>query len=139
MLKMSGLYVHVGRDAADDARATAAPYTGWAGFNASHGLTRDEAKRVLLSCAKNDIRPVMIGSANLDLYDEVDREIPLKGRRWVISHIRTFSPSDIERIVRMGLVLTAHTNNYLYKGLECAGRKTAAATARRDRPVALAA
>jgi predicted amidohydrolase YtcJ len=117
MLKMSGLYVHVGRDAADAARATAAPYTGWAGFNASHGLTRDEAKRVLLSCAENDIRPVMIGSANLDLYDEVDREIALKGRRWVISHITTFSPSDIERIVRMGLVLTAHTNNYLYKGL----------------------
>ena len=28
-----------------------------------------------------------------------------------------FSPHDIERIVRMGLVLTTHTNNYLYKGL----------------------
>ena len=32
-LKMSGLYVHVGREPADDVRARAAPYTGWAGFN----------------------------------------------------------------------------------------------------------
>jgi predicted amidohydrolase YtcJ len=122
-LKMSGLYVHVGRDAADEARATAAPYTGWAGFNASHGLSRERAKEVLLACAANDIRPVMIGSANLDLYDEVNREIPLNGRRWVISHITTFTPGDVDRIARMGLVLTAHTNNYLYKGLSVLAQK----------------
>ena len=57
----------------------AAPYTGWAGFNSNHGLPRDQAKELLLHCAANDIRAVMIGSSNLDLYDEVDREIPLKG------------------------------------------------------------
>ena len=59
----------------------------------------------------------MIGSRNLDLYEEVDREIPLNGRRWVISHISMTSPREIEKIARMGLVLTTHTNNYLYKGL----------------------
>ncbi len=117
MLKMGGLYVHVGRDAADDARATAAPYTGWAGFNYRHGLPRDKVKELLLACAANDIRPVMIGSGNLDLYAEIDREIPLKGKRWVISHITTFSPRDIERIAGMGLVITTHTNRSLYKGL----------------------
>jgi predicted amidohydrolase YtcJ len=117
LLKMSALYVHVGRDAGDAARATAAPYTGWAGFNAGHGLPREQAKELLIACAKNDIRAVMIGSGNLDLYDEVDREVALHGRRWVISHISTFSAKDIERIARMGLVVTTHTNNYLYKGL----------------------
>jgi len=122
-LKMSGLYVHAGRDAADDVRASAAPYTGWAGFNSNHGLPRDRAKQLLLHCAENDIRAVMIGSSNLDLYDEVDREISLKGRRWVISHISTISPRDIERIVRMGLVLTTHTNNYLYKGLHAQAQR----------------
>jgi len=116
-LKTGGLYVQAGRSAADDVRAAAGPYTGWAGFNSNHGLPRHQAKEALLHCARNDIRPVMIGSFNLDLYDEVDREIPLKGRRWVISHINTFSLRDIERIVRMGLVLTTHTNSYLYKGL----------------------
>ena len=122
-LKMSGLYVHAGREAVDDVRARAAPYTGWAGFNSNHGLPRDQAKQLLLHCAANDIRAVMIGSSNLDLYDEVDREIPLKGRRWVISHISTVSPRDIERIVRMGLVLTTHTNNYLYKGLQAQAQR----------------
>jgi len=122
-LKMSGLYVHAGREAADDVRARAAPYTGWAGFNSNHGLPRDQAKELLVHCAANDIRTVMIGSSNLDLYDEVDREIPLKGRRWIISHINTLSPRDIERIVRMGLVLTTHTNNYLYKGLHAQAQR----------------
>jgi len=59
----------------------------------------------------------MIGSRSLDLYEEVDREVPLNGRRWVISHISTTTPREIESIARMGLVLTTHTNNYLYKGL----------------------
>jgi predicted amidohydrolase YtcJ len=122
-LKMSGLYVHAGREAADDVRGRAAPYTGWAGFNSNHGLPRDQAKQLLLHCAANDIRAVMIGSSNLDLYDEVDREIPLQGRRWVISHISTIPPRDIERIVRMGLVLTTHTNNYLYKGLHAQAQR----------------
>jgi predicted amidohydrolase YtcJ len=116
-LKMSGLYVHVGREAADNLRASAAPYTGWAGFNSSHGLPRAQAKELLLHCAANGIRAVMIGSRNLDLYEEIDREIPLNGRRWVISHISMTSPREIETIARMGLVLTTHTNNYLYKGL----------------------
>jgi predicted amidohydrolase YtcJ len=116
-LKTSGLYVHVGRTPADDLRANAAPYTGWAGFNYSHGLPRARAKELLLHCARNDIRAIVIGSRNLDLYEEVDREIPLHGRRWVLSHISTFSAGEIEKIARMGVVLTTHTNNYLYKGL----------------------
>jgi hypothetical protein len=59
----------------------------------------------------------MNGPQVLDLYDEIDQIVPLKGKRWVIVHINSFSKRDIERIVRMGLVLTTHTNNYLYKGL----------------------
>jgi predicted amidohydrolase YtcJ len=121
-LKMSGLYVHIGRTPADNARAGAGSYTGWAGFNPAHGLPRDQAKELLLHCAANDIRAVCIagfrGLEMLDLYDEVDRQIPLKGRRWVISHINVIGPRDIERIARMGLVLTTHTNAYLYKALD---------------------
>ncbi len=107
----------------------AGSYTGWAGFNYSNGLPRNELKEVLLRCARNDIRVVMNGPPVLDLYDEVDREVPLKGKRWVIAHINDYSPRDIERIVRMGLVLTTHTNNYLYKGPACARQAAAARTA----------
>src|SRR5262245_8619743 len=116
-LKMSGVYLSLGRQPASDLRATAAPYTGWAGFNYTTGLPRAELKEVLVRCAANNIRVVMNGAQLLDLYDEVDQTVPLRGQRWVIAHINDFSPRDIERIVRMGLVLTTHTNNYLYKGL----------------------
>ena len=112
-----------GRQAASELRATAAPYTGWAGFNYSNGLPRAELKDVLVRCAANNIRVVMNGAQVLDLYDEVDQVVPLRGQRWVIAHINDFSSRDIERIVRMGLVLTTHTNNYLYKGLHVHARR----------------
>jgi hypothetical protein len=126
-LKVSGLFAAIGRSRADDVREAAAPYTGWAGFNADAGLPREQLKDVLLECAANDIRVAGIagaaGLAFLDLYEEVDRKIPLKGRRWVLEHVYVVSPRDIERIVRMDLVLTTHTNSSLYKALDAiAGR-----------------
>ena len=54
----------------------------------------------------------------VDLFDEVDRQIPLKGRRWVLGHLYVASPRDVERIARMGLVVTTHTNATLYKALD---------------------
>jgi predicted amidohydrolase YtcJ len=121
-LKVSGLFAAIGRGRADEVREGAAPYTGWAGFNADAGLPRERLKDVLLDCAANDIRVAGIagaaGLALLDLYEEVDRKIPLKGRRWVLEHVYVVSPRDIERIVRMGLVLTTHTNASLYKALD---------------------
>jgi predicted amidohydrolase YtcJ len=123
-LKMSGIHVGIGHDAAEDVRATAAPYTGWAGFNYTSWLPRDQLKDVLVRCAKNDIRAVMIHrSGVLDLYDEVDRIAPLKGKRWVIAHFNTFSRSDIDRIVRMGLVLTTLTSYFLYTLLDGLARQ----------------
>ena len=121
-LKVSGLFAAIGRSRSDDVRQAAAPYTGWAGFNSDAGLPREQLKDVLLDCAANDIRVVAIAGAAglgmLDLYEEIDRQIPLKGRRWVLEHVYVVSPRDIERIARMGLVLTTHTNSSLYKGLD---------------------
>jgi predicted amidohydrolase YtcJ len=126
-LKTSGLFAAEGRSRADDVRGAASPYTGWAGFNSDAGLPREQLRAVLLHCATNNIRVAAIAGAGglgmLDLYEEVDRQIPLKGRRWVLAHIYVVSPRDIERIARMGLVLTTHTNAALYKSLDdIAGR-----------------
>jgi len=70
---------------------------------ARHGLPRDKALELLKHCAENDIRAVAIAGAGglgmLDLYQEVDKQTPLKGRRWVLSHVYTTAPRDIERIV----------------------------------------
>lgn len=123
-LKMSGVYLSLGQPPAARIRTAAAgSYTGWSGFNYTSGLPRPQLKEVLIRCAANDIRVVMNGPPVLDLYDEIDREVPLKGKRWVIAHINDFSPRDVERIVRMGLVITTHTNNYLYKGLHVTAKR----------------
>jgi predicted amidohydrolase YtcJ len=117
-LKVTGLAFGIGRGPSDELRASAAPYTGWAGFNYDASLPREQAKEVLIHCARNDIRAVALANSSpglLDLYDEVDREIPLKGRRWVLGHMYSLSPPDIEKIVRMGLVVTPHTNRYIFK------------------------
>ena len=141
-LKMSGLYVDVGREPGDDLRATAAPYTGWAGFNYAAGLPRTQLKEVLLRCAANDIRVIMNGLCrrrSLDLYDEVDREIPLQGQALGDRHINTLSARDIERIARMGLVLTTHTNNLIStRDCICTAQRLPPERHRRNRAAALA-
>lgn len=114
-LKITGLFVDIGQDRANDVRAEAAPYTGWAGFNYNTGLPREKVKEVLLACAYNDIRVVAIWPNMIDLFEEVDREVPLDGRRWVLGHISALAPRDVERIARMGLVVTTHTNRYIFK------------------------
>ncbi len=127
MLKMGGLYVQSAAGPPTTRAPSASPYTGWAGFNSGHGLPPDKFRELLLQCARNDIRAVAIagggGLGVLDYYEEVDKQIPLKGRRWVVSHVNVISPRDIERIARMGLVLTTHTNAYLYKALETTASK----------------
>jgi predicted amidohydrolase YtcJ len=117
-LKVTGLYINIGRQPSDDVRASASPYTGWAGFNYDTGQPRERVKEVLLHCAENDIRAVSNSNISPDLIDllaEIDREVPLKGRRWVVGHVNILTPRDIERIVRMGLVVTPHTNSNIYK------------------------
>jgi predicted amidohydrolase YtcJ len=117
-IKLTGLYVNIGRRFSDDLRAGAAPYTGWAGFNYDTGLPREQVKELLLQLAANDIRAICnanISPGLIDLLVEVDREVPLAGRRWVVGHISLLSPRDIERIAQMGLVVTAHTNEFVYK------------------------
>jgi len=116
-LKLTGIYANIGRQPGDDVRASASPYTGWAGFNYDTGLPRERLKEVLIQCARNDIRAVVHFNSPgvIDLLDEVDRDVALKGRRWVLVHINILSRSDIDRIVRMGLVVTSHTNANIYK------------------------
>ncbi len=115
MFKLSGVFVDLGPQEANVLRGEASPYTGWAGFNYDTGRTRSEVKEVLLACARNDIRAVAIWPNMLDLFEEVHREIPLNGRRWVLGHIGVASPRDIDRAASMGLVVSTHTNRYIYK------------------------
>lgn len=117
-LKLTGLYVNINHSRADDIRAGTTPDTGWAGFNYDTGMPRERLKELLLHCAEHDIRAIAnahVTPGVIDLFEEVDRLNPLAGRRWVVGHISTLSARDIERIARMGLALSTHTNSFIYK------------------------
>jgi predicted amidohydrolase YtcJ len=114
-LRMTGLFVDIDGSDENRARTKALPYTGWAGFNYDTALSRERAREILIACAQNEIRVVAIWPNMLELFAEVHRSVPLNGKRWVLGHISTLSERDIDRIAEMELVVSAHTNRYVYK------------------------
>jgi len=44
----------------------------------------------------------------LDVYEAIDRQYPLAGRRWVVEHIGNVSPEDIVRLRRLGIFITTN-------------------------------
>ncbi len=115
MLRVSGIITEIGRTPDNALRAGALPYTGWAGFNYDFGLERARAKELLIACARSGVRVIGIWPNMLDLYAEVDREVPIRDLRWVLGHISVLTREQVSRIRDLGLVLTTHTNRYIYK------------------------
>lgn len=114
-LRMAGMFVDMGSDVNNELRAQAYPSTGWAGFNYDTARSREKALEVLRACARNDVQVIAIWPNMLELFYETHQQVSLKGKRWVLSHISTLSPRDIEMIAEMELIVTTHTNRYLYK------------------------
>ena len=120
-LRMGGLYTLEQTDggvspAAENAvRATAGPYTGWAGFNYDAALPREEMKRVMVEAAHADIRVISLTVRMLDVFEEVNRTVSIEGRRWVLGHIGILTEEDAKRIRDLGLVTSTHTNRNIYR------------------------
>ncbi len=121
-LRLAGLYVLLEDEgdgprspAENRLRASASPYTGWAGFYYDAGLARDKLKQVLIEAARTAIRCVGLTPDLLDLYGEVDRVVPIAGKRWVLGHVSILTPEQIARARDLGLVLTTHTNRYIWR------------------------
>jgi predicted amidohydrolase YtcJ len=47
--------------------------------------------------------------AYLDMYESINREKPIKGLRWSLSHLDQVTPEQIERMKRLGLNAQIHT------------------------------
>jgi predicted amidohydrolase YtcJ len=78
----------------------------------------DRLKDLAVACARKDIRLVIntgMSPHALDVLEQVDREIPLKDRRWILGHIGDLDSREIERIARLGLSVGLHINAALYK------------------------
>ena len=121
-LRAGGLYVML-QDPGEGARspienalrASASPYTGWAGFYYDAGLPRERLKEVLIAAAYEGIRCVGLTSDLLELYDEVDRIVSIRDKRWVLGHIGVLTTEQIANIRDLGLAVSTHTNRYIWR------------------------
>lgn len=115
VLRVGGLVAEANPTPDNAVRARAMPYTGWAGFAYDAALPREALTTVLLEAARRDIRVLSMGKDLLDLYEEVNRVVPIHDRRWVIEHVSTLTREEIHRMRDLGVVVTTHTNRYLAK------------------------
>jgi predicted amidohydrolase YtcJ len=114
-LRVGGVFAEFGPNVDQLLRAKASPYTGWSGFNYDCGVPKERMKEFLIDCARNDIRVATITLDYLDLYEEVDRVVPIGGKRWIAGHLNVVTEEQIRKLARLGIAMTTHTNRYIYK------------------------
>jgi predicted amidohydrolase YtcJ len=114
-LRVGGLYTESDYSDENRLRGTTSPYTGWASFSYKCALPEDVMVEMMIEAARNDIRVGSFTPNILDLYERVNRVVPIARRRWIIEHIGVYGPDEIRRIRDLGLVLTAYTGRYIWK------------------------
>ena len=114
-LRENGIYSEVDTSRENEIRQSVYPETGWAGFNYT-GLTREAMKVLLRECAKNGIRVNGITPPTLELFAEASKAFPIQGQRWVMAHVTALNEDQIKLVRDLGIVVTTHTNGYVWKG-----------------------
>lgn len=114
-LRVGGMYTDIGVDADALFRAKTAPYTGWSGFNYDSGVPQNRMAEFMMKAARNDIRIAVIGVRYLDLFEQVNREVPITDKRWIVGHLDAMTEDQVKRAADLGVVMTTHTNRYVYK------------------------
>ena len=112
-LRVGGLYTESDYSEENLLRATTSPYTGWAGFNFDACLPEATMVEMMVEAARAGIRVGSFAPGILELYEKVDRRVPIGDLRWIIEHIGVFDAGEICRIRDLGLVLTAYSNKYI--------------------------
>ena len=134
-LRVGGLYTESDYSDENRLRATTSPYTGWAGFSYKAALPEDVMVEMMIEAARNHIRVGSFTPNILDLYERVNRAVPIADRRWIIEHIGVYGPEEIRRIRDLGLVLTAYTGRYIWKDGALLARQLGPAGASRIAPL----
>jgi len=114
-LRVGGMFTDTGMDADAVFRSQTAPYTGWSGFNYDTGVPQNRMVEFMIEAARNEIRLAVIGPRYLDMFEEVNRAVDITGKRWVIGHLDVLNEDQIRKAADLGVVMTTHTNRYIYK------------------------
>jgi predicted amidohydrolase YtcJ len=119
MLRVGGICLHWGGDA-DVARILHAgqPYTGWAGFVESANDPEAYRAQVALA-ARHALRVNTLITRCLpevlDVWESVTPPGLVRALRWVLVHLNAVTPRDVERIRRLGAVVTTNPISYLWR------------------------
>ena len=119
MLRVAGICLHYGGDA-EVARILheGQPYTAWAGFVESANTHEAYALQALLA-ARLGLRVNTLVTRCLpqvlDVWEQVDRQHPIRRLRWVLVHLHTADGAQLERIKRLGAVATTNPISYLWR------------------------
>ena len=119
-LTITGVHVAVGGDpqVAELARADL-PNTGWSGF-VEQANTLAEYRDYCLVAAEHHLRVnTIVGDRLADVLpvlELVNDKYPLAGRRWVIQHVARTTTGELQRVQRLGLLVTTIPVYYLWKG-----------------------
>lgn len=115
-LRVAGVFAEVDASPAETRlRARCAPQTGWAGFSYDAGLPRETLVALLRAAARERLRVCAIQAPMLELFAEAARAAPIEDLRWVIAHPVTLDSAQIARIRDLGVVITTHTNAYIWQ------------------------
>jgi predicted amidohydrolase YtcJ len=116
MLRMAGMFCEVTANAEENRlRASAHPYTGWAGFHYDQQLPPDRLIEAMVACARNDIRVVTLTMEMMPHIEAANRIEPIRDKRWVLSHIGIMNDDQIARVRDLGLVTSTNSNRYIYR------------------------
>jgi predicted amidohydrolase YtcJ len=96
--------------------ASGYPYEQWAG-HFYQAMDHARFVRLGLEAARVGLRVSCVVSRDLEYalsgYEAIDREIPIRDRRWVVIHVNQATPDQLRRMRRLGVVATA-TPGFLY-------------------------
>jgi len=101
-------------------RRRAKPYTSWAGHY-HDPVTPAELRELAVIAAQNDLRVCVLADqipnvdAVLTAYEEADRCVGIRDKRYVIQHLQFATPRQLERMKALGLVIGVHPNNHIWK------------------------
>ena len=122
-LRLGGMFIEVGGGPDARARASAAPYTSWAGFNYDCGLPREELLPVLVEAARHKIQVSGLSTNFLPIFDQVAQQAPIAGLRWIAQHLGAADKDEIALMVRHGIGITPLTKRYVDKEGNAPGNK----------------
>jgi len=109
MLRISGCYIEYrGNRYSARARCAELPFTGWAGF--AQGYNPPGRFRQLASlAAQHNLRVNTIVRDTLaevlQVFQDVHREAPIDGQRWVLTHVLETTPEQLRLARDLGLVI----------------------------------